>query len=86
MQLKTILNQCHKFKSFVYDQVRFVSSNGDNHIEVEVVPRRNSKEICSCCDRPAPRYDRLNKRHFEFIPLWGYRVFLVYRMRRVNCA
>ena len=24
MQLKTILNQCHKFKSFVYDKVRFV--------------------------------------------------------------
>jgi len=86
MQLKTILNQCHKFKSFVYDQVRFVSNHGEKHIEVEVVPRRNSKAICSSCDRPAPLYDRLNKRHFEFIPLWGYRVFLVYRMRRVSCA
>jgi transposase len=27
----------------------------------------------------------LQERRFEFIPLWGYRVFLVYRMRRVNC-
>lgn len=86
MQLKTILNQCHKFKSFVYDQVRFKSCHGEQYIEVDVVARRNSKAICSGCDRSAPLYDRLNKRHFEFIPLWGYRVFLVYRMRRVNCA
>jgi len=67
MQVKTILNQCHKFKSFVYDQVRFVKSNGERYIEVEVVPRCNGKVICSCCERPAPLYDRLNKRHFEFI-------------------
>ena len=86
MQLKTILNQCQKFKSFVYDQVRFVNWNGEKHIEVDVLPRRNSKAICSGCERPAPLYDRLNKRRFEFVPLWGYRVFLVYRMRRVDCA
>ena len=86
MQLKTILNQCHKFKAFVYDQVRFVNLKGERHIEVVVVARRNSRAICSYCGQPAPLYDRLNKRHFEFIPLWGYRVFLVYLMRRVNCA
>ncbi len=86
MQLKTILNQCQKFKSFVYDQVRFVDWNGEKHIEVDVLPRRNSKAICSCCEAPAPLYDRLNKRRFEFIPLWGYQVFLVYLMRRVDCT
>ena len=86
MQLKTILNQCHKFKAFVYDQVRFVNLKGERHIEVVVVARRNSRAICSYCGQPAPLYDRLNKRHFEFIPLWGYRVFLVYLMRRVNCT
>jgi len=86
MQLKTILNQCHKFKSFVYDTVRFIAENGEKVIEVKVVPRRNSKAICSCCSRPAPLYDRLTERRFEFIPLWGYRVFLVYLMRRVNCT
>ena len=85
MQLKTILNQCQKFKSFVYHQVRFVDWNGEKHIEVDVLARRNSKAICSCCERPAPLYDRLDKRRFEFIPLWGYRVFLVYLMRRVDC-
>lgn len=86
MQLKTILNQCYKFKSFVYDQVRFVNGNGQKHIEIDVLPRRNSKAICSGCEKPAPLYDRLNKRRFEFIPLWGYSVFLVYLMRRIDCA
>ena len=86
MQLKTILNQCHKFKSFVYGQVRLVDQNGKKHIEVDVVPRRNSKAICSGCERPARLYDRLKKRRFEFVPLWGYRVFLLYLMRRVECA
>ncbi len=36
MQLKTILKQCQKFKSFVYDQVRLVDWNGEKHIEVDV--------------------------------------------------
>jgi transposase len=86
MQVKTILNQCHKLKSFVYEQVRFAIEQGERLIEVKVVPRRNSQALCSCCGRPAPLYDRLQERRFEFIPLWGYRVFLVYRMRRVHCA
>jgi transposase len=86
MQVKTILNPCHKFKSFGYDQVRFVVEQGERFIEVTVVPRRNSQAICSCCGERAPLYDRLEGRRFEFIPLWGYRVFLHYVMRRVQCA
>jgi transposase len=86
MQLQTILNKCHKFKSFVYDKVSFVIENGERFIEVTVMPRRNSQAICSCCGQPAPLYDRMKKeRRFEFIPLWGYRVFLIYLMRRVDC-
>jgi hypothetical protein len=34
--------------------------------------------------QPAPGYDHLPERCFEFIPLWGLRVFLLYRMRRVT--
>jgi transposase len=41
--------------------------------------------ICSGCHRPAPGYDHLAERRFEFIPLWGFLVFLLYRMRRVHC-
>ncbi len=86
MQLITILNRCHKFKSFVYKKARFVDDQGDSVIEVTVVPRRNGQAICSQCERTAPLYDRLKERRFEFIPLWGFRVFLLYLMRRVECA
>jgi transposase len=85
MRLKTILNHCQKFKSFVYDKARFVVEKGETLIEVTVLPRQNSQAICSCCSQPAPLYDRLQERRFEFIPLWGYRVYLRYRMRRVQC-
>jgi transposase len=86
MRVKTILNHCQKFKSFVYETVRFVVENDETCIEVLVVPRRNSHAICSGCGRSAPLYDRLQERRFEFIPLWGYRVYLRYLMRRVQCA
>ena len=32
--------------------------------------------ICSRCRQPAPGYDQLRERRFEFIPLWGFFVFL----------
>ena len=86
MRLKTILNHCQKFKSFVYDKARFVVENGETLIEVMVLPRQNSQATCSCCGQPAPLYDRLQERRFEFIPLWGYRVYLRYQMRRVQCS
>jgi hypothetical protein len=41
--------------------------------------------VCSRCHLPAPGYDRLAERRFEFIPLWGFFVFLLYIMRRVDC-
>jgi transposase len=34
---------------------------------------------------PAPGYDQLSERRFEFIPLWGFLVFLLYTVRRVDC-
>ena len=86
MLVKTILNHCHKFKSFVYETVCFMVENGETLIEIQVAPRRNSHAICSCCSQSAPLYDRLQERRFEFVPLWGRRVFLHYWMRRVQCA
>jgi transposase len=54
-------------------------------IEVDVRPRRGSKPHCSCCGSTAPGYDVLAVRRFEFIPVWGYAVMLLYAMRRVQC-
>jgi transposase len=66
-----------------YRQARF-SADG-KRIEIAVSPRMRSKAICSGCHQPAPGYDRLAERRFEFIPLWGFLVFLLYSMRRVDC-
>jgi transposase len=83
MELITILNRCHRFRGFVYHQARF--SPDKKSIEVSVRPRKGSTAICSRCHQTAPGYDQLGERRFEFIPLWGFFVFLLYAMRRVDC-
>ena len=85
MLLKTILNKCHKFKSFVLGKTEFFEYDGLDAIGVELFPRKNSKAICSCCHSPATLYDSLDFRFFEHIPIWGFRVFFKYLMRRVDC-
>ena len=85
MRVETILNNCQKFKSFIYRNVKWVNHDGGKCLEVLVLPRRNGKAICSCCGIPAALYDKQEVRRFEFVPLWGYRVFFVYQMRRVYC-
>ena len=81
--LARLLNACHHFPGFVYAAVRLVEANST--IEVDVRPRRGSKAHCSCCRKAAPGYDVLAVRRFEFIPIWGYAVMLLYAMRRVQC-
>lgn len=83
MQIITLLNQCYRFPGFVYQHVRF--SPDRRRLEVRIRPRVGSRAICSGCHRPASGYDHLADRQFEFIPVWGYLVFLLYRMRRVDC-
>jgi transposase len=83
LQLITILNRCHRFPGFVYQQARFSSDH--KCIEIAVRPRKGSAAVCSHCHQPAPGYDQLPERRFEFIPFWGFLVFLLYSMRRVAC-
>src|SRR3974377_1517033 len=85
MLLKTILNRVEPFKSFVYKKARFVEDAGRLAIEVEIEDRKNGKAICSGCGRSRPGYDRLPKRRFAYVPLWGMAVVFVYAMRRVDC-
>ena len=85
MQLKTILNRVQKFKSFVYAKARWCRSTDAPELEIEVLERANGRALCSGCGCPRPGYDRLPTRRFEFVPLWGIKVFLVYAPRRVNC-
>ena len=83
LQLITILNRCHRFRGFVYHQARFSSDH--KSIEIAVRPRKGSKAVCSGCHEAGPGYDQLPERRFEFIPFWGFLVFLLYSMRRVDC-
>ena len=82
MDLKTILNRCHRYSSFVYGTSRFV---GDS-IRVDVQPRRGSRPVCPRCGCRDRIYDTAREpRAFEFVPLWGFTVVLLYWMRRVDC-
>jgi transposase len=83
LQLITILNRCHRFPGFVYHQARFSSDR--KSIEIAIRPRKGSAAVCSRCHRPGRGYDQLPERRFEFIPFWGFLVFLLYSMRRVDC-
>jgi len=83
MLLTRLLNACHHFPGFVYQGARLVEAT--KTIEIDVRPRLGSKPCCSVCDKPAPCYDHLRERRFEFIPIWGFAVVLLYRMRRVDC-
>lgn len=83
LQLITILNRCHRFPGFVYHQAKFSSDH--KSIEIAVRPRQGSRAVCSRCHQLAPGYDQLAERRFEFIPFWGFLVFLLYSMRRVDC-
>jgi transposase len=83
MRVITLLNHCHHFPGFVYEKARVCPDN--KVIEIDIRPRRGTKPVCSGCHQPGPGYDHLGVRHFEFVPLWGFLVHFVYRMRRVDC-
>lgn len=83
MQLKRILNRVEKQSGFVYEST--VWNEQQDAILVTVRPRKGGRPICGQCGKRGPTYDTQPERHFEFVPLWGIAVFLVYRMRRVDC-
>jgi transposase len=83
MTVKTLLNRCHPIALFVYGSAQFV---GDA-VHVEVRPRVGSPGHCSGCGARGPTYDTARgPRLFAFVPIWGFPVYLLYCMRRNNCA
>lgn len=86
MLIKTLLNKAEKHKGFIYGDVR-LEEGGRPRLLVEVRPdKRCPKAVCSGCDELGPCYDKMpTARYFQFPPLWGFLVFLVYVMRRVDC-
>ncbi len=71
MQLKTILNAVEKHKLFVFGEARWSKNKKAREIEFDVQPRKNSRPVCSGCNKQRPGYDRLAARRFEYVPLWA---------------
>jgi len=86
MLIKTILNHCQKFNSFVYLNAHFEKNQiADPVLIIEIEARKNGKKLCSVCKIQCKGYDRLNARRFMFIPVWGIPVYFRYARRRVSC-
>lgn len=88
MQVKTLLNRAHPVKGFVYEKDGLIEDSGEPNgcrIEVLLRARKGSAGLCSGCGRPGPTYDTQAQRRFDFVPLWGMAVVLVYAMRRIDC-
>jgi transposase len=83
MRLISLLNQLQHYAGFVYEKARHCPES--KTIEVTVRPRRGSRPVCSGCETAGTAYDHLGMRRFEFVPLWGCMVVLLYHMRRVDC-
>jgi transposase len=83
MRLISVLNHFQRYPGFVYEKARLCRET--QTIEISVRSRRGSRPVCSGCDRPGTVYDHLSLRRFEFVPLWGCMVVMLYHMRRVDC-
>lgn len=83
MRVKTILNRIEKQPGFVYEQGRW--NDAGNGLEIALRPAARSQPRCSGCGQAGPGYDTLAARSFQYVPLWGIPVVLIYAMRRVDC-
>ena len=72
---------------FVYREVRMRTPKGrPPWIEIKLEPHGGIRGRCSQCQRPAPGYDRLAERRWQFVPLWGIPTYFCYAPRRVECG
>jgi len=87
MQLafKTILNSKENHRFFIIKRTELIKEKNSSRIEVTMQERKGSKAICSICGSSAPCYDRLPKRVFQHVPVYGIPVEYHYSMRRVSC-
>lgn len=84
MLIKTLLNHLEPNKGFVYGTV--IWNKELERIEVSIRPRKGTRPICSMCNSRSSIYDTQKMRVFQYVPLWGIAVVLLYSMRRVHCT
>jgi transposase len=70
---------------FVYQEVRMQERGLAMEIEITLQPHGGIRGRCSQCQSPAPGYDRLPERRWQFVPLWGIATWFCYAPRRVQC-
>ena len=81
------MNRVQRFVGFVYEEVGMHCHEGQPElIEIMVEPHGGIRGRCSQCQRPAPGYDRLAERRWQFVPLWGIPTWFRYAPRRVECT
>ena len=93
LALKTLLNRVEPMKGFVYESSRIhpagKTRRGDlsatPSIEIGLRAHHSQSGHCSQCLRPAPGYDTLPERRFQFVPLWGMPTWFLYTPRRLEC-
>ncbi len=85
MQLKTILNRICVHPGFVFGKIRIVDGGEHPRLDVDIRHRAKSSPVCSGCGKKRVGYDTLPVRRFQFVPMWGFLVFFLYAMRRVDC-
>ena len=95
LALKTLLNRVEPMKGFVYESSRISTAVGTRRgslsacapsIEIGLRAHQGKHGKCSQCLLPAPGYDRLAERCFQFVPLWGMTTWFVYAPRRLECV
>ena len=93
LALKTLLNRVEPMKGFVYESSR-IHPAGKTHrgglsatptIEIGLRAHQSQSGHCSQCLKPAPGYDTLSERRFQFVPLWGMPTWFLYAPRRLEC-
>ncbi len=68
MRIESLLNLVYPLKSFVYTECR-LELHEDRLLGVATIkPRKNGGVFCSGCAKRRKLYDRLEIRHFDFVP------------------
>ena len=83
MLLQTLLNDCHKHEGFKYGEIKLDRNN--KILTIGLRPDKRFDGKCPICKKSCKTYDLQKQRAFWFIPIWGYKVKIVYRPRRVKC-
>ena len=90
--INSLLRLLCPIKGFLYHAVEIVARKSvlpsipKLLFKVTILPRKNSRPVCSCCGKQGPTYDTAkDARAFDHVPLWNIPVRFYYRMRRVSC-